>query len=78
MNSYFKYSTYFDNKMRSQVNANPPQYMDATFYTQWGKCPYATAPTQATVVNTYFNPSLPFISTDGVRKVQYPELKLYH
>lgn len=39
--------------MRSQVNANPPQYMDATFDTEWGRCPYATAPTQATVVNTY-------------------------
>ena len=29
-------------------------------YTQWGSCPYATNPTQAIIVNTYFNPSLPF------------------
>ena len=88
MNSYFKYSTYFDNKMRSQVNANPPQYMDASFYSQWGTCPYATNPTQATIVNTYFNPSLPFVFDLTVSKKKYsealhhkvkcPELKLYH
>ena len=78
MNSYYKYSTYFDNKMRSQVNANPPQYMDASFYTQWGSCLYATNPTQATIVNTYFNPSLPFLSRENDGGARYPELKLYH
>ncbi len=60
MNSFFKYSTYFDNKQISQVNANPPQYLKAHFFSQWATCPYASSPSQTIMTNTYFDPSLPY------------------